>query len=456
MTTSTIFAGTSSKQRTLRANPIQRFMWMEDRPQSPMTMHFLLELDGQVQRGALQDALTEAMSRHWLAQSLLEVGNDDADLVFRHRPDLPARIDFGALGEPIRRPGGDYIDLRREIGLCLWVREDGARVELTLLIHHAALDGISAMYLICDMLTIYGRIVSGDSESYDLHPLHEDLLQSQHACMTGSTLSEDDWRKIASDILGGRNEPLCAAADGAPIGASLPDTVSSFVHRQLDQEVVRRLRQRASRSGGTLNGAVLAAAFGACRNWNERFRVWRPQQKVTIMMPMALDVDRRQDLPGSNLTTYAWIRRRADEIGAQDELLRSICEQLPGIPQRRTSDPFLLLTAADRSQINFLDGMVRLERCLATVVVTNVGKILARFTARFPRHHGRAVFGNLILRQQCGSTPLRPLTRANFAFGEYDRQLTCCVRCDHRHFSPTSQEAFAQLLIDQLMELAEI
>ena len=96
--------------------------------------------------------------------------------------------------------------------------------------------------------------------------------------------------------------------------------------------------------------------------------------------------------------------------------------------------------------------MLRLNRCFASAVLTNVGDPIRRFRVRFPRRDNKAVVGNLLLENIVGVPPLRALTRVGVALTSYAGQLTVSLLCDRHCFSQQQARHFLEIYLNRIAQ----
>ena len=139
----------------LPLTPFEEYMLADDRPQWPMSFFLRLELRGQYDPAILTSALTAALARHPLLASLL-ADDGGGGLQWVAGPGVPPPVSFARAGCELDFPEGRQIDLRRRIGVRVWVRSDGAdEWTLWLQFHHACCDGLGAMQFVGDVLAAY-------------------------------------------------------------------------------------------------------------------------------------------------------------------------------------------------------------------------------------------------------------------------------------------------------------
>jgi len=115
-------------------------LWLaQDVPGYPSTFVIQLEFQGQIDRLAWEVALNEALDRHPLLRALILPGKAGRPC-WTAAPEQSPFFDWSSEHEPVACPNGEGIDLTREIGLRIWVRQGSERARVLLQFHHASCD----------------------------------------------------------------------------------------------------------------------------------------------------------------------------------------------------------------------------------------------------------------------------------------------------------------------------
>jgi hypothetical protein len=212
----------------------------------------------------------------------------------------------------------------------------------------------------------------------------------------------------------------------------------------------RQLRAAASQAGAMFNDLLLTEMFMAMRDWNEQFCKDTRRQWLRIMMPT--DLREKEDIlmPAANMTAYSFITRRGNACAQPEELLRGVRDETMKIKREKRGKQFMDSVMAGKHIPGLLGFLLNRERCLATVILSNVGDPSRRFLARFPRAGGRIVCGNLRLEHVSGVPPLRPGSRAAVSIVTYGRELAIHLRCDSRAMSREEARAFLGMFAERL------
>ncbi len=140
----------------LPLSTVERYMLDDDRPSHPMTGVHELVVRGPLDADQLADAVEATRRRHPLLCRII----DDSGAVPAWIPapaDAAVAIDRAPAGTPRTHPRGDWLDVRREVGLRIWVRDeaadaDGAPVSrLSVAIHHCVADALGGITFLIDL-----------------------------------------------------------------------------------------------------------------------------------------------------------------------------------------------------------------------------------------------------------------------------------------------------------------
>ena len=128
----------------------EKYMLWDDRLEYPMVFAFQMNLSGDLRRSVFESAINEALTHHPLLCANVKK-NSQKNPVWVPADALRPIVDWNVLGVPINSSNNDGIDLEREVGLRVWVRQGDGRAELTMQFHHACCDGIG----VCDLSAMF-------------------------------------------------------------------------------------------------------------------------------------------------------------------------------------------------------------------------------------------------------------------------------------------------------------
>jgi NRPS condensation-like uncharacterized protein len=423
--------------------PFEKFMLVDDRPDSPMSFFIVMEFSGRLRRSEFEQSLRDALDRHRILQCLVEPVKQGR-LCWVYHPELMPRIDWQSdLESPLECAGGERIDLMHEIGLRIWVRESKPgdtepKTKLTLNFHHACVDGIGSHRFIGDWFAIYANHVLGEGTAR-LAELKPELLkmrsrrQKLSGLLDAKTLNQWSRFKYAFQFaLRGATEfraPRAAVA----AGESLTPRFGIYWER-LTVDEYRQLRDAAIGLGVTVNDVLVAQTFLTIKYWNESLGGKRASGRMRILMPTDLRTRGDDEMPSCNMTSYNFLTRVAKDCHDPVALVRDVRDETGQIKQRGLGAAFIDIVDAAMSR-KWLLPILLGRRCLSTVVLSNVGDPTRRYTSSPPRRKGQVVIGDLELDEITGCPPLRVKTRMTVAVTTYQRRLTVGFRCDPHTFN---------------------
>ncbi len=445
---------TNARQRVypLHLSPIEKLLRADDCSQYPMTFVLEMVFSGNIDRRALEAALSEALVRHPLLVSLVRPAKGKVPCWVSANGQRPP-VDWGDEHAPVNCPGSEGIDLRDEVGLRIWIRQGASRSRLVTQFHHACCDGVGAYQFLGDLLALYAAHVAPEAPHPALKPIDASRLRSRaHGCMEIATSHQFGRQARSSlshayEMLGRGCTPLRPATSNTNGQAPTFPGIHSFT---FDQEEHRRLREAADRLGATLNDLLLHELFFVMHDWNGAGRAGSGRGRYRVMMPVCLRERADCQTPATNIIGYTFVTRRASQLHDAGRLLEGIRDETAQIKYRHQAKRFVDTVAAAATIPGLLPSLVRLPRTLATVVFSNLGDPTRRFTTRFPREEGRLVSGNLTLEAVSGIPPMRPRTRATFLVLSYNLNLTINLRCDPKRFTSDDTQRLLSMYTERL------
>jgi len=438
----------------LPLSPFEKYLLADDRPTHPMAFAIEVDFAGRFHRPALAAALVEVLKRHPLLRARVQHSSKHGYVWVLGEESQPTIVwQVGAA--PLIALEQEKINLDREPGLRLWVREDDAGATLTMQIHHACCDGMGAFQVLADLLVCYGReVLPGQPPS--LSPLAPQSLLSRDKHLSepaqGSRGLAFLWRCIRETIriyLWQRPLPL-----SAPKPSRVPNpSKTSFPHilaYRFDAAETQMIRQAAQAQQVFLNDLLLRDLFLTLRKWNKTHRPGSEKGWLRILVPVNLR-DRKTALPAVNRMSYLFLNRRGasctDETAGR--LLQTIHEETEARNTQRLARAFAAVLAFFQN-IQLMNLFIHRKECFTTAILTNVGDPSRQLPASWPRQGGKIQIGDLLLDGYRGTAPLRPLTRVAFSVGTYAGQLTVCSQADPHLFTAEEAKELLDLFVTQL------
>ncbi|TWT66764.1 Condensation domain protein [Posidoniimonas polymericola] len=441
----------TKKQRYFPAHlaPIDKFLLDDDVPKYPMTYVIQFDFEGSFDREDFEFALAGAVERHPYVAAKIGPGKRGLLSWVDGGGDLPT-IDWGGIDDPIVPPGGEPIDIRNEVGLRVWVRQDDSRGVVVFQWHHSVTDGTGAFRFMGDILVHYDQRQGGEkSKMLGLAPA---LLRERRARMARAYTAGDQkgvrqalWKQLR-EVFMRWSAPLAPAdTKGA---ASFPGVMITT----LSKDETAQLRGSADRANVMLNDLLLERLFQTMAEWNQEHAKRPSRRPLRVMMPTDLRESSETEMPAANMVGYTFISRPASECGDSESLLRSIANETDQIKHSQGGKAFIdAITAAEIAPWA-MPWLLHRGWCLATAVLTNNGDPARRMNARLPRDEGRLAAGNVVVTRFSGVPPLRERTSLVVSAMTYAKELTLSVRCSPHEFGDQESQQFLDRYVAKLRE----
>jgi NRPS condensation-like uncharacterized protein len=408
--------------------PFERYMLADDRPAYPMNSFIRLRFSGRFDRTALETAMSVAVSRHpLLAAVACRLGRRwiwqpaDYPPTIRWLDALPAES----------LPRLDPLDVRAMPGLRAAVCEGPGQTDITLQAHHACCDGVGILAFAEDLLGAYAT-ARGTTPAMTLRPLAPEQLQGRGRL--------GPWRFLrmcpnhlvgllgARQFLMRRPEPLiphrAQIDDGAP-----PDYPASLT-RRLEEPQTAEVLASARALGVTLNDLLAREIFLSMARWRQPYVPDRRDKWLRLCVPINLRTTAHNRLPAANVASMVFLDRRPRDLKDAGQLLASIHDEMQLIKRLELGWTFVQSLGVCRRLPGGLERMCRTDRCMSTVVLSNLGTLFACCQQADERGLVRAA--DVVLREMDLLPPLRPLTCAAFTAWSYAGRLCFTLHYDPR------------------------
>lgn len=440
----------------LPLSPFERYMVRDDSEKYPMTFVFIVTIKGSLQRREFEQAVHFALERHPLLRSRIETVRGKGMCWIP--VDNPApQIEWVDDGSPRQPPARERIDLTQEIGLRVWVNRTESAAELVFQFHHACSDGLGGVQFVGDLLAHYGLQTSAEgAELPELEPVRFDRLRARTSF--SSTEGEAPPKSVSCPFMLCRRlikllrrGPQPLAAGRQRIGTTLE--FPAIISRMIDRHVLQQLKVVAARHGVEMNDLYLQEMFQTIRDWNQQQGKGSDNRWLRIGMPTSLRTPLHDQMPAANVVSYMFLTRLASACRQPEALLTDIHRQTSVIVNEQQGR-FLAIGLNYVLKIpGLLWGLLRMNRCFTSAILTNVGDIRRQFTARFPLKQGRCVAGNVTLDVLTGAVPVRPNTRLSASVGTYAGNLYINMHCDPNSFTREQAEELTDLFVNRLRKL---
>jgi NRPS condensation-like uncharacterized protein len=415
----------------LPISPFEYYMISDERPGYPMTIPMRFELKGRIDRDAFEAALHETVDIHPLLKAVIRKVRR-LGLSWHLLEDWKTPIEWNS-GEPKLE-----LDIRKQPGLRVWVREQNEGSQVICVFHHACVDGIAVVQFVGDWLAAYARRTASDAHPAPrLKPLDPELLRQRSHFPVElpepiglGTLVRESLRE-AFRWLTRPASPLASPQDASPM-EQRDDSFESlgFIWADLAAADVQRYREIASSLDVTLNDLLIRDMFLTVKKWNHAHQSGRSGRWLRITMPTSLRMRTHRKMPVANVISYAFLTRTDEDCNDVEDLLSGVHEETKFIRDWHVSLMFLNSISIGRRIPLLTWWMSRNERrCYSTTNLSYLGEFPRLFRARFPKTpEGKIIAGNLTLENLYGAPPVRPQTHATLALMSYLGDLGFCMR----------------------------
>ena len=427
-------------------------MFVDDRPAHPMTFVVQLNMTGQLDRDAFAAAVEAALTRHPLLTAIIGPGKGGKDCWIK-APGLKPFVNYGHPNDPLEFPNGEFIDLRKETGLRIFVRHDDDNAVITTQFHHATCDGIGSYQYLGDLLYEYA-IRTGASDL----PSPADLPYKRLKGRGGISYNMNNFRTPDGKLMKTWDESLrfmkmsnvaLKPAKKKKSGYRAPfPCVESF---EFDKDQHKALRHAAQAKGQIINDMLLEKLFITLSEWESKAPWFSQRRHVCVMMPMNLRAPTDNDISACNAVSQAFVRYRRSELKDDKTFRSALGNEVLKLKHERERIPFMHMMAGGHYFYpKTLKFCLDFKKCLATAILSNTGDPTKQFLTNFPKEGGQLRCGNLLLTDVGGVPPMRPGTNATISIFTYKRLLKICVRCDPNQFSQEDTQALLKMYVDNI------
>lgn len=435
----------------LPLSPFEAYMVADDSPRYPMTVVVAAEFEGIFEPGALQAAVDEILPRHPLLSS--RVIRTPHGHAWEPVAGASCPVTLLAADDPPPQPPA-RIDLTRQVGLRLHLRQAGSRAEVVMVFHHACTDAQGGVTFLADVLAAYATRVDPDHGS---GPPARDLeLLRTRATLGGDgesgtatapglgPLITEAWRWLR-----GRPAPIAPETPGPSAEEPEPWGFPEFQHHTFGVDETAALRRLAHARDASLNDLLLAELMMTISAWNEE-NGGTTKDPLRVCMPQTLRDDAAAPAPAMNAIGYSFLTRDSTELRDPDALLASIQEETTFIKRWRLGAVFNRGLEWGLKVPGLVRWTTRDSRCLSTVVLSNLGDPMRPFCEGLQTAEGQVTAGGVRLVRLLFTPPVRSNTRVALGVTETAGRLSVAARFDPYVFTPASGRRFLQRYVQRL------
>ncbi|QDT18145.1 hypothetical protein [Alienimonas californiensis] len=493
-TAATAATATHGLPARLSLTPVERFMLDDDRPSHPMTGIHELVVRGRLDDDLLAGALEAARRRHPLLCRIVD--DSGREPVWVPAPaDMTVAVDRAPAGTPRTHPLGHWLDVRREIGLRVWVRDeepdaDGTPVcRLSAAVHHSVADALGGITFLLDLFAHLSAALGGVPVPAPPDPervLHRGQLYEPSGLLPGLPKGRlGVWGHL---LIGARRMkrtktlPLAPGSRGKPVSAKPPpgadaeaagvppvDAVSPPRTVSFTEAETHGLRAAAKARGMTLNDLLLRDVFLTVREHNARYdnagatldgspAAVRINVPVNLRdeadLPAALRRSQSRGVRGGGLTVVnkigmALVTRPTALADDPEALLRSVHEEMSWVRQTERGRRFVEAVLLSYRLLKRPPGGMFDGTCYATAVLSNIGDLSRVIPPELRDERGRLhapaadPADALTVTEYATGSPGRALTRATVLAASYGGRLQLHLRTDPEEIAPEDAAAFS-------------
>jgi len=434
--------------------PMEQYMLADDWPAHPRTFYLRLGLAGQFDHQALERAGPIAMARHPLLGAVVQSKGRRTWWVAaeNQRPQIRWETETERDVARVAAP----IDLRSQIGLRLWVCEADGRTRLWLELHHACCDGLGAVRFAEDLLAAYAAQREGGKPKW--RTLRPERLRDR-GIYAGSRFAQ--WLRWPLEVLciAGSVEyflhrpvPLAVPGEEDADGSEPSPRLAAFQHR-LTVDQTEALRSVAREEGATLNDLLLRDLFLASQDWIDRHRAEEKTGLVRIMVPINLRTRLHADMPAADCVCMINTDRLVHGWTDLRKMLRIVSWEMGMVKRLRLGVIMLRIIQLVRGITGSLKSLLPADRCLASCVLSNLGRPL--HDSLLADAEGRIKAGDVEVEEIELLPPVRPLTSAAFGAASLGGRLTISLLADQRALGPGGGEELLALYAQRLGQTAQ-
>lgn len=420
-------------------------MLAEDSANHPMTALLEVRYNGLLKQETFEAALSHTLSQHPLLQSVID--HSKRAPRWRHVPERSPWIDWSNDDTPLAYPAREHIDLTREIGLRIWVRNLESDGRIVFQLHHACTDGIGVLNFVLDVLRAYSAIVK--RAPHEL-PIRQQHLLEQRDRFSRFPLLSRIYRLCGSAVRirsWNRTKPISLSH-----GAEQPPELApmeAILHSTLSFDEVEKLLCLARRLKATVNDLLLRDLFIVLEKHCE-VADEQNGRCLSVCMPVNLREPTESEMPSSNKMMMTFLNRTSAACREPDSLLQSVSRETIYIKRTRSGVRLLEVMRVALALKGEIPRKLLSKNSFATAVLSNLGR-LEGSNERLPTdEQGRILCGDSTIQQIVTAPNGRPGTNVVIVVLTYAGRMSIALRFDPTHLSREAAQRILDNFIRQL------
>jgi NRPS condensation-like uncharacterized protein len=448
---------TKLSRRTIPMNCMDRSVLAIHEVNEPYLIHALLDLEGDIDSGRLQQAIASAQMAYPVMRTVLR--GEYLSIAREIQEDLGGGV--LTVSNSAERQEVDYetcllqwmnkpLDLRKEFPMrVLLLQRNEVQSTLAFTFHHSAADGLRAVFFIRKIIEYYNGVADANPPddiriSRKGDPIFE-LAQSHRARVNNYYL------KMAYDIL----YRLVLSAIRPPSRVYHDRSGRSrdtfFCNAVIGHEQLTKLEAKANSAGVEVNDILLASCYRTVDTWNRMHG--KTSNKVRVMAVVNASPKAFRQVIANQMSWISpttWPKDRADQAGL---LKRLRSQTLASAKDRRAFSLIYifyfvtLLPPVIHRQVFRL--LVFLRTHVDSIFFTNLGVIWPSVGSDKPAitHIGQARICNFT-----GSGPVTTPWRLAFGAITYNKTLNISLTYRPSMFSKENVQQLLDLYVDEVTE----
>jgi NRPS condensation-like uncharacterized protein len=451
---------TSSSPFPLPLGPMEHYFLVSDSEKYPMSAWVCCWFTGVFDRIFFLESLQATIQRHPLLGSVVQGDKlhrtSNLHWVKQNNP-LP-HVDWAKEETPFDFPQGEWIDLQKETGLRVFIREQEDRTRLFLQFHHACCDGIASTEFLNDLLTIYAAKKSGAPPLGNLRRLDERYLETRNKFKLS-------WkRRLLEYPLGLYRAARFFFKRVRPIGMShapwsfsrLDLAEPAYFLERFTREETHRIKNTAKQNGCSLNDLFLRDLFLAIDKWNAQCCPNENKQPIRIATPINLRklVTSSKEMPANNCFSLILVDRKPRQLSSPEKLLKSIRRETRCLKNWEPGTWFykMLKIAGILGGKSFL--LPSGERCHGSTMFSFMDELMRE--CPLMGDQGLLCAANMKLEMLTGLVPITNSTPVVFFCSSYDKCFSINIHYDPKKISDTQAKALLEMYCDQIKRSSSI
>lgn len=425
----------------------------DNQPGYPMMIRVRMTLTGPVDLDKLAMAFRAIVQRHPLLYSRIRPTPFSWTW---QRTDLPElrqsegpRADLGY--EYVEVP---VIDLTQAAGLIGEASSNGTTTTINLWVHHACCDGLGLSRCLLEWVLAYDNVLKGARPDEGLGPAEVEALMVRHQFPLLPGTARERWQRLVfglKEALNFGTQRPTALGDSLALGGMDVGRPRHQLTLQLSGRELSALRRHAARLGCNLNDVFIASILRAIARWRGRDQPAAAGESYTLLVPCNLRRSRQKDSPVANLVGYAFLARTARETRDQKTLVEGIARDMTFIHETNASLIFMRGLAVASWVPGLVPALLRSPACFATAVASNLGGLGRGIPAKLRRPDGKVAFGEAVVEDITGFTPVRPGTALGILASHYAGTMTLGMNADALRLTELDARALATLIVEEMI-----